>query len=90
MTAKPICVIKVDLGRLSPKPDVSDFLPEFGKACIDKMPDYHVFVIPQDDFEDSHDVLEFQVFYEKDFTELQYQELKKIIEDSLPAQKPNC
>jgi hypothetical protein len=79
---KPIVVIKADLERI--KPCAHDLLAELTHIFSEKMPDYHVFVLPNDDHEEPHDVLEFQVFYEKDFTDIQYQELKTLIEHSLP------
>lgn len=42
--------------------------------------DYHWFCFYKYDIQEP----QIQVFHEKDFTEIQYQELKKIIQDSLP------
>lgn len=83
--AKPICVVKAILEQL--RPTDQDALTEFNIVLSEKMPDYHVFVLPQEDMENYHDVLEFQVFYDKDFTPIQYEELRKLIEDTLKAQK---
>ncbi len=42
-------------------------------------PDYYWFCVPDNNAEKIY----LQVFYEKDFTEIQYQELRKLIEKSL-------
>jgi len=84
---KPICVIKVDMQ--------SDFgtgekanLYKLMIAFEERLPDYHVFVIPQADTpEEPKERVEFEVFCEKDFTEIQYKELKDIITDSLKNKK---
>lgn len=44
--------------------------------------DHHWFCFYKDDITDP----EFKVFYEKDFTPIQYEELKKMVMDSLPKQ----
>jgi len=83
MTAKPICIIKVDMN--------ADFgggkrpnLLELSEAFEKRLPDYHVFVLPQaDNFEEPHEPIIFQVFYEKDFTEIDYNGLKELINSSL-------
>jgi hypothetical protein len=46
------------------------------KHLEDKMPDYYVFVIPASEYEEESLI---QAFYEKDFTEIQYQELKDLL-----------
>ncbi|WP_374440586.1 hypothetical protein [Epilithonimonas sp.] len=62
-------------------------MPEFppiykiNEGLEERMPDYHVFVVPFDS--KNEDAVKFEVFYEKDFTEIQYEELKKIIEETL-------
>ena len=81
--AKPICIIKVDME--------ADFgggkranLYEWGKIFEERLPDYHVFVISQPyDSSEPKEVFIFQVFYEKDFTEIDYNGLKEIINRSL-------
>ena len=45
--------------------------------------DYYWFVFPKRDIE----VPELQVFYEKDFTPINFEELKKFIEDTLKAKE---
>jgi hypothetical protein len=78
MAPKPICIIKVDMDRIRPSTD----LWELTNVFSDRMPDYHVFVIPNDDHEEPHDVLEFQVFYEKDQLPIDYEGLKNLIKPS--------
>lgn len=77
--AKPICVIKVDdsVTTISSLREVNQVLQE-------KMPDYHVFALPQTDRE--KEGFEFQVFYDKDFTETNYEQLKGLINSSLKEQ----
>lgn len=81
--AKPICLIKVDMdadfgnGR---KVSIGELMEIFQ----DKMPDYYVFVIPQGgDPTVPREIFEFQVFYDKDFTEIDYASLKILIQESL-------
>ncbi len=76
--AKPICLIKVQKDN---QPE--DIITRLNEILRDRMPDYYVFVIPQEDYTEHHDALEFQVFYEKDFTEIQYAELKQLVESYL-------
>jgi hypothetical protein len=77
MSAKPICVVKVIFESIRPRPE----LRELSDAFADRMPDYHVFVVPQEDRQEYHDVLEFQVFYEKDQIPIDYEGLKAILLD---------
>ena len=83
METKPICVIKVDN-----RGNEFEEIYKIQQQMTDKFPDYHVLVLPftqvnQDDYEP----IQLQVFYEKDFTEVKYQELKSIIEESLKNNK---
>jgi len=74
--AKPICVIfynkDFDKSQQTYR-EIADFLDN-------KMPDYHVFFLPKHDNEET---LEFKVFHEKDFTEIQYQELRQLVENAI-------
>lgn len=72
--AKPIAIVYIDQQFDSPN------LRQAQDALQDRMPDYHVFVIPNPNQEKA---LEMQVFHEKDFTEIQYEELKSMIEKHL-------
>lgn len=45
--------------------------------------DYYWFVYPKRDIDEP----QLQVFYEKDFTPIKFEELKKFIEDTLKAEK---
>jgi hypothetical protein len=56
---------------------------EFGAA--ERFKDYCWFCF----YKDSINEPEFKVFHEKDFTEIQYQELKQLVEDSLKQQPCN-
>lgn len=71
--------MKVDLERISPAPDFGDIMLELTKVFSDKMPDYHVFVIPNEVRDEHIDLLEFQVFYEKDQFPIDYEGLREIL-----------
>jgi len=83
-TIKPICVIKCDHRNdiLVPIYKIQSIMDErLGK-------DYHVLCVPFNQPKDeSYEPIQLQVFYEKDFTPIQYAELKKIIEDAIESQK---
>lgn len=50
----------------------------------DMLPDYYTLAIPSNQSADgSCEDVRLQVFHEKDFTEIQYQELKELITNSL-------
>lgn len=79
--AKPIAVIFIPADLTEPdgiKVTWADCTKTTKKLEKDK-PDYHWFVLLQNDISG----VQFHVFYEKDFTEIQYAELKKIIEDAV-------
>ena len=82
-TAKPICVIHLtdSLGDGGKQISWEDcrIIQEINER---EKPDYYWFVIPGYNL----DTVKFQVFYEKDFTEIEYAELKKIIEDAIESQ----
>lgn len=69
--AKPIFIIAV------PQRD-ADEIPFIMQNLKDTMSDYHHIVYPH-----SKDEPEFKVFYEKDFDEVKYEELKQIVIDRL-------
>ncbi len=79
---KPIAVVYVNPNTL-PK---EDGFWKVARNLVDdfsvNMPDYYWFVLP--DYDATR--IELEVFYEKNFTEIQYQELKEIIEESLKKQ----
>lgn len=73
--AKPICVVKVD--------NKNDRLLEMFKIqeiLDNRMPDYHVLVVPFEQPEEEYfEPMQIQVFHPKDFTEIQFQELKDMV-----------
>jgi hypothetical protein len=85
-SVKPICVIKVDMETdfgNGQKANLNILRELFAKM----LNDYHVFVIPAiHNYEIGTELFTFQVFYEKDFTEIQYEELKQLITDSIKQQ----
>jgi hypothetical protein len=97
MKAKPICVIYIpesfSIGMRNCSSAANELMTalngwgdEIDKSLRDKKLDEYIwfsFVKPD------ISTPEFKVFYEKDFTEIQYQELKQLIEDSLKQQPCN-
>jgi len=81
MNAKPICVVYIpsdimgDGRRLINMKDCEAMAKNFEET----KPDYHWFIFPDNEYER----IEFKTFYEKDFTPVHYEELKKIITDSI-------
>ena len=79
---KPIFLIGL------PRPDMGvsrqshqawkEFLEQTQSALIKKFDDYHVLV-----YEHPGNEPKFQVFYEKDFNKVKYEELKQIVIDSV-------
>lgn len=86
MTAKPIAVIYLpsDVRADGEKITWKDCANTQKKLDEDK-PDYYWFVLLKNDTSD----VEFKVFYEKEFTEIQYAELKNIIEQAIANNKTN-
>lgn len=78
--AKPICVVKV-------VDSATAFVPifELQKILDDKLTDYHVLVVPFTYLSEDtcYEPMRVQVFHEKDFTDIQYHELKQLIEDNI-------
>lgn len=85
--AKPICVIYVDADRLPKGKPAWEYLRELCECYEERMPDYYIFVLPNNSQEGPMQLFEFQVFYEKDFTEIQYAELKSMLEESIKSLK---
>ena len=84
--SKPIVVIKID--QEADLGNGRSFYSEHShiqKFLDDKLGDYHVFVVPVGGRPD--EAISLQVFYEKDFTEIQYQELKQMVLDSIQKEK---
>ena len=77
--SKPICVINYNVREI---PAGTSF-GELYEIFKGKLTDYHVLLVPIDNPEEFVPPFDLKVFYEKDFTEIQYAELKKIIEDAL-------
>lgn len=81
--SKPICVIKVSMDADFGNGQRVNINMLRGELAL-MLNDYHVFVLPAlVDYEMGNELFEFQVFYEKDFTEIQYEELKKLITESI-------
>lgn len=76
---KPISVVYIPSDLRNGKEFTWEDARRFTSYFEKKMPDYYWFVIPKYDAE----TIEFKVFYSKDFTEIQYAQLKKIIEDAI-------
>lgn len=78
--AKPIAIVYSLRGRAST--DDFRFLQD---ALDDRWPDYHVLVVPVDEQERA---IELEVFYDKNFTDTNYEDLKKWIEDYIKPSLP--
>lgn len=78
MEVKPICVMYFDQEILRSNP-VHD-LNRIRMVMEEKMPDYHVICITSENAEES---VRLEVFHPKDFTEVQYEELKNIINEAI-------
>lgn len=84
MEAKPICWIKFNAERSFDVGGRTANLSELFDIFGNMMPDYHVLC----SFADSlNGIFEVECFHEKDFTEIQYQELKSMIEEAINNQK---
>lgn len=74
---KPIALIKVATPFFKKTP-----FYEIQSALSEMMHDYHVLVTPN--YNEDATPIELQVFHEKNWTEIQQQELKDLIINSLP------
>lgn len=70
---KPIFLAGIPRKLSSP-----ESLSELQKKFERDMPDYHIIVYTSDGYQ-----IKFEVFYEKDFNEVKYKELKQIVKDSV-------
>lgn len=85
--AKPICVIYYLPEALFPSGRVEP-VSEVNSMFRDWLPDYYTIAIPsRQSLDGSCEDLRLQVFHEKDFTEIQYQELKDLINTELEKLK---
>lgn len=77
--AKPICVVKVDNIYLQ-----FTELYKIQELLDGRLTDYHVLVVPfKRPGDEYYEPMQIQVFYEKDFTEIQHKELKQIVSDAI-------
>ena len=82
--SKPIVVIRVSKDAITMPSGEERPYYELGRIFEERLQDYHVFVIPNiDDPSTPQEYFTFQVFYEKDFTPIQYQELKDLVMQSI-------
>lgn len=87
--AKPICVIYIDKEVIDiPGQTTWEAVDSIREGYASHLPDYHVFVIPDFTRDEPIPVVRFHVFYEKDFTQVQHDELKSIIEVQLKLLLP--
>jgi hypothetical protein len=73
MNPKPIFIVKV-----SSNVD-SEWAGEMSLDLQEKLPDYHVLVFQTSEMQEP----EFSVLYEKDFTEVKFEELKEIVKNAI-------
>jgi hypothetical protein len=82
--AKPICVIYYFPTALASGSGREPDIYKVNEMFREMFPDYHVLAIPSNQSADgSCEDIRLQVFHEKDFTEIQYEELKKLITESI-------
>lgn len=74
MTAKPIVVVYFPQSQY----ELQKVVKSIEHLNMDK-PDYHWFILPDYDTEKIY----MQVFYEKDFTDIKYDELKQYIHEQI-------
>lgn len=78
--AKPIVIVYYLPQAVGPMPSIH----QLNEGLRERFPDYHVLAIPSNRSTDgSCEDIRLQVFHEKDFTDIQYNELKQLITDSL-------
>lgn len=87
--AKPICVIKIDstLPMHNEKSVLSE-LHSLRDTFQKEMPDYYVWVVPIISDEPLTEPIQLQVFHPKDFTPIQFQELKDMVMEEIKKIKP--
>ena len=75
--AKPIFIVE------APMMQTQEEFAKLQKVLENKLNDYHVLMVRMDvnDFN-------FKVFYDKDFTEINYDELRKLINEKIEIVKP--
>lgn len=83
----PICVIKMDIESINKRNDANVELPNMQDIFEKSLPDYHVFCLPK--YESPNDPVTFEVFHEKDFTDVNFEELRKIISESMNQSDKN-
>ena len=82
--AKPIAVIKVDT-RCQPE----DMVHILNDNLREMMPDYYVFVIPNMAYDRQIATFEFEVYYEKNWVPVNWEEMKELIMNNVPSQTKN-
>ena len=80
-TVKPICVtyIPIEFSLASGRTLSWSDCYEMGLGFEKKMPEYYHLVFLNSEIEN----VDIKVFYEKDFTQIQYEELKELIKKSI-------
>tara|TARA_R110000851_G_scaffold5606_2_gene23058 strand:+ start:201 stop:413 length:213 start_codon:yes stop_codon:yes gene_type:complete len=66
--AKPILIVEVPINY------TDEELSVLSRQLVDELHDYHILTITTD-----RDDFDFKVFYEKDFTDINLDELKKLV-----------
>lgn len=89
-TVKPIVVIYYYQELLVTNGGKKMGITEVNEIFKEMFPEYYTLAIPSNLSTDgSCEDIRLQVFYEKDFTPIQYEELKKMVQESLPKPKAN-
>lgn len=78
--AKPICVVYYNPEAIFGNGETASAY-KVNEVFQDKFPDYYVLCVPSyKSVEGEAEMIELKVFYEKDFVETKYEELKILIE----------
>lgn len=86
---KPICVVYYLPDLLTTNGEIKN-VGHVNEALKNMFPDYYVLAVPSHQSADgSCEDIRLQVFYEKDFTEIQFQELQTLIINSINDLKQN-
>lgn len=86
--AKPICIIKLNaiISELVNGLGLLECCRGLQTEFENKLTDYYVLVIPTYSEEGRDEPIQFQVFYDKDFIEINFEELRELINLELKVQ----
>lgn len=83
---KPIVLISFH-PDIHPDRNIDETWAALAQLFEERLPDYHTFTILNNKTDEYVPPIDLRVFYEKDFTEIQYAELKSMLEESIKSLK---